>query len=94
MVVISVYGIQEKKIIYLFSLLSLSLSLSLFFYSQIFSSYKQILIFSSIILKHRDCILQSFKKVFSLNLDNKLKTGGIATQIKRTKNITLKIPFS
>ena len=48
----------------LFSLF-LSLSVTLFIFSQIFSSYKQLLILSSIILKHRDCILQSLKKLFS-----------------------------
>ena len=67
MIVISVYFIQARKSF--LSSLSLSLSLSLssvFFFSQIFSSYKQILIFSSTTLEHRDCILQSFKKIFTL----------------------------
>ena len=67
MIVISVYSLS-KKIIFPLSL-SVCLSLSLYYsilFLQIFSSYKQILILSSIILKHRDCILQSFKKIFTL----------------------------
>ena len=72
MIVISVYSLS-KKIIFP---LSLSLFLSLYYsvlFLQIFSSYTQILIFSSITFEHRDCILQSFKKVFKGKSTNRIQ---------------------